>query len=243
MAAADRPRGLFVTGTDTGVGKTLVGAALARLLAQRGLKVGVCKPVESGVPEPDLPGPDARLLARAAGCDAPADIIAPYRLRRPLAPDQAAHTDGIRIDTGVIEQAVARLAASHDFLLVEGAGGLMAPLTGGFLMADLARQLGLPLLIVARHDLGTINHTLLTTFAARRMELPVAGIILNRLPAHPDEAQRNAPHAIASLASAELLASLPEVAGEPIRQVEALAAHLQDSPALPWLLAAIGLPL
>ncbi|TYP00339.1 dethiobiotin synthase [Geothermobacter ehrlichii] len=240
MAAADRPRGLFVTGTDTGVGKTLVGAALARLLAQRGLKVGVCKPVESGVADPSLPGPDARLLGQAAGCDAPAEIVAPYRLRKPLAPDQAARAEGVRLDLAVIERAAAQLAGSCDFLIVEGAGGLMAPLTGGFLMADLARQLGLPLLIVARHDLGTINHTLLTTFAARQMELPVAGIILNRLPEHPDEAQRNAPHAIASLASADLLASLPEVFGEPMQQVEELANHLQHSPTLPWLLAAIG---
>lgn len=242
---AEQPalRGVFVTGTDTGVGKTLVAAALARFLAARGLHVGVMKPAETGVEDPSRLGPDGALLQWACGSSEPADRITPYRLRRPLAPSQAARHDGVYIDPEHLRQVAADLAARHDFLIVEGAGGLMVPLHGGYLMADFAGALGLPLLVVARPALGTINHTLLTVFAARGMELPLAGIIINNMPEHPDGAEAEAPHALASLASADLLAVLPHVSGSPEEQVLQLAGHLADSTSLPWLCTALGLDL
>jgi dethiobiotin synthetase len=110
-------------------------------------------------------------------------------------------------------------------------------------MADLVRQLNLPLLVVARPALGTINHTLLTVFAARAMELPLAGIILNRMPAAPDLAAAEAPHQLASLASADLLAVLPEVAGAPEVQIERLSEIIAGLPTLPWLLKSLGITL
>ncbi len=243
--AAEQPalRGVFVTGTDTGVGKTLVAAALARFLTARGLKVGVMKPAETGVEDPSLLGDDGALLKWAAGSCEPADRITPYRLRRPLAPSLAARHDGVRIDLEHLRQVAADLAVTHDFLIVEGAGGLMVPLNGGFLMADFAAALGLPLLVVARPSLGTINHTLLTVFAARGMELPLAGVIINNMPEQPDGAEAEAPHALASLASADLLGVLPHVAGSPEEQVEQLARHLAESPTLPWMCTALGLDL
>jgi len=132
------------------------------------------------------------------------------------------------------------LMESHEFLLVEGAGGLMVPVSGGFLVADLARQLALPLLIVCRPSLGTINHTLLTVHAARTLDLPVAGFIVNGMPEKPGVAEEEAPHALASLASADILGVLPQVAGSDEEKVEALATALGRMPTLPWLLHILG---
>lgn len=240
LAAAER-RGIFITGTDTGVGKTLVAAGLARFLAERGVRVGVCKPVESGVANPADLGPDAGLLKWAAGSSETDDLISPYRLSAPLSPDQAAKLENCRIDFNKIAEAVDSTAEKCDFMIIEGAGGLMAPLAGGLLVADLVKQLGFPLLVVARTELGTINHTLLTTFAARTMEIPTTGIILSGMPETPDQAQQNAPHALASLASCGVLASLPAVDGSEQQKVQSLAQILATSPTLPWLLSALNL--
>ncbi len=203
-------RGIFITGTDTGVGKTIVAATLARLLKMRGVNVGVMKPVTSGCREEDgrLVSDDALLLCQAAGTSC-TDDVAPYLLREPVAPAEAAKRDGIVIDFGRIREAFERLAASHDYVIVEGAGGLMVPLAGGLLVADLARQLDLPLLVVARPNLGTINHTVLTCFAAGQMELRVAGVMVNNYPASPGLAERSAPHHIGSLCGAPVLGVWP----------------------------------
>ncbi|MDT8440959.1 MAG: dethiobiotin synthase [Desulfuromonadales bacterium] len=232
---------LFVTGTDTGVGKTIVAAALARFCSDRGLAVGVMKPVETGVDDPAQPGADARLLrwaARATDADA---LLAPYRLSQPIAPDQAARADGVCIDPALIAARLTELSQGKDLLLVEGAGGLMVPLRGGYLIADLIRDLELPVLLVTHPRLGTINHTLLTTFAARGMHLDLAGLIINRMPDQPGLAEKEAPHSLAALASADLLAVLPEASGNSEQQVAALAEELRQIPTLPWLLNALGI--
>lgn len=204
-------RGIFVTGTDTGVGKTIVAATLARLLRMNGVKVGVMKPVTSGCREDDgqLVSDDALLLCQAAGVPFTEDI-APYRLREALAPAEAAKCDGVRIDLSVIKASFDRLVSSYDYVIVEGAGGLMVPLSGGLLIADLARELGLPLLVVARPGLGTINHTVLTCFAAQQMGLGVAGVIINGMPEYPDLAEKSAPHHIGSLCGAPVLGIWPQ---------------------------------
>lgn len=204
-------KGIFVTGTDTGVGKTLVAATLARLLRIKGVSVGVMKPVTSGCREEDgrLVSDDALLLCHGAGIP-PTDDIAPYCLREPLAPADAARIDGVGIDFSVIGAAFLRLADLYDYVIVEGAGGLMVPLSGGLLTADLARDLGLPLLVVARPELGTINHTVLTCFAARQMDLEVAGVIVNGMPGRPGLAEQCAPHQIGSLCGAPVLGIWPQ---------------------------------
>ncbi len=242
MAAIERGkvRGLFVTGTDTGVGKTAVTAALALFLRSRGLRVAAVKPVETGVEDPSGLGRDGRLLRWAAGSDAATERISPFRLRAPLAPAVAAEEEGVRIDPVTLTRDVLSEAQGCDYLLVEGAGGLMVPLRGGYLMADLARDLGLPLLVVARTGLGTINHTLLTVFAARTLELPLAGFLLNGMPAEPDAASACAPHTLASLASADLLGVLPWIEGDEQARAEALAREITRLPTLPWLEQALG---
>lgn len=243
MAAERQGRGLFVTGTDTGVGKTLVAAALARFCRHRGLRVGVMKPCETGVADLRQPGADASLLRWAAGSVDGDELLAPYRWTPPLAPAAAAEETGLQVDPGRIVDCYTKISAGKDLVIVEGAGGLMVPLRGGYLVADLIRQLGIPLLVVARPTLGTINHTLLTVFAARGMELAVAGVMINRMPAHPDAAAAKAPHHLASLASADLLGVLPEVSGSPQAQIEQLSAVIATLTTLPWLIAAMGITL
>ncbi|MDD2582389.1 MAG: dethiobiotin synthase [Desulfuromonadaceae bacterium] len=203
--------GIFVTGTDTGVGKTIVAATLARLLRMNGVRVGVMKPVTSGCREENgkLLSDDALLLCQAAGIPYSEDVV-PYRLRDPLAPAEAAKTEGVRIDFSHIKEVYQRLAASYDYVIVEGAGGLMVPLSGGLLIADLAREIGLPLLVVARPGLGTINHTVLTCFAAQQMGLDVAGVIVNGMPDNPGPAEKSAPHHIGSLCGAPVLGIWPQ---------------------------------
>jgi dethiobiotin synthetase len=243
MSAERHGPGLFVTGTDTGVGKTLVAAGLARFFSRCGLTIGVMKPCETGVADVAQPGEDARLLRWAAGsCDGD-ELVAPYRLQAPVAPAAAAAQAGMIIEPQHISACFDKVSTGKDLVIVEGAGGLMVPLRGGFLIADLVRQLNVQLLVVARPTLGTINHTLLTVFAARAMELPLAGFIINRMPADPDLAAAEAPHQLASLASADLLGVLPEVTGTPEEQIEQLSAVIAGLPTLPWLLKALDITL
>jgi dethiobiotin synthetase len=161
-------RGYFVSATDTGVGKTFVTAALAAVLRARGRDVAVFKPVQSGALADD-PAGDAALLG--------ADCV--YAFQAPLAPLVAAEREGRTIELDPIVERARELAASHELLLVEGVGGLLVPLAPALDVADLAAALGLPLLIVARAGLGTVNHALLTIAAAQARGLPVAGVVLN----------------------------------------------------------------
>lgn len=186
--------GVFITGTDTGVGKTRVGAALAHLLTGRGLRVRPRKPVESGCPT----GPggllpqDASVLREAASGAEPLERICPYRLRAPLSPERAAEVEGVTLDLGRLHAACLADVRDDDFLLVEGAGGFYSPLARGALNADLAGGLGLPVLVVAADRLGTLNHTLLTVEAVRMRGLPLAGLVLNQPAPQPDPKMDNA---------------------------------------------------
>ncbi|HML96084.1 MAG TPA: dethiobiotin synthase [Thermodesulfobacteriota bacterium] len=202
------PKGIFVTGTDTGVGKTVITAALALSLKGSGLDVGVMKPLQSGS---SLPGmTDIEFLRAALGEKehSPDDCI--YNFEAPLSPAAAARLSGERIDPGRIKSAYERLASSRDVVLVEGAGGLLVPVTDGYLMADLARDLSLPLLVVARPGLGTINHTALTIECARGRGLTVLGFVINSFPASPGAAERLNPRAVSEQTGAPLLGVYPE---------------------------------
>lgn len=234
--------GIFITGTDTGVGKTVVSTALAILLRQRGIRVGVMKPVTSGCIERDgrLVSEDAEVLAAGAGIEV-SDEVAPYLLREPVAPSAAAEKDGVRIEFSRILAAYHRLADSYDFIIVEGAGGLMVPLAGGLLVADLVKLLALPLLVVARPDLGTVNHTLLTCFTARQLDLEVRGVVVNGFPEFPGLAEATAPHMIDSLSGAPLLGRLPDVeADSPLEAAQGLALWMSGQPSTRILLREIG---
>jgi len=235
-------RGIFVTGTDTGVGKTIVAAALARLLRQKGINVGVLKPVTSGCREEQgrLVSDDALLLCQAAGLLCCADN-APYLLREPLAPAEAAKIDGVRVDAGRIKEAYDRLAARHDVVVVEGAGGLMVPLAEQVLTTDLIKLLDLPMLVVSRPNLGTVNHTLLTCFSAQQLGLNVAGVVVNNFPEIPDLAEQGAPRQIEALSGVPLLGVWPHRnEQDQFAAVEMLAGWLNEQPGTNAMLQKLG---
>jgi dethiobiotin synthetase len=194
-------RGVFVTGTGTGVGKTFVGAALAALLKERGLDVGVMKPAETGVTDPEAPrySDDADRLVEAAGVDDTPDLVVPYRLREPLAPAIAAELEGRKISSEVVLSAYVELRRRHEFLIVEGAGGIAVPFNDELDMADLAHTLDLPILVVSPTGLGAINGSVLTVEYARARDLKILGILLNLRQRVPDVAGRTNPRVIARL--------------------------------------------
>jgi dethiobiotin synthetase len=203
-------RGLFVTGTDTGVGKTEVSCAIVAEARAAGLDLAAMKPAESGL-GPGAPSDSERLRAAAGGADDPA-LVCPYRFAAPLAPAVAARLEGAEVRLEVILGAARALLARHAALLVEGAGGLLVPLTAGGTYADLAVALGLPVLVVARAGLGTVNHTALTVEALRARRLAVAGVILNRIgPADDPSVPHNAAE-IERLCGVPVLATLPHCA-------------------------------
>ena len=174
-------RALFITGTDTGVGKTAVAAGLAAWCRLHDINVGVIKPVATGG-RPlagRLVSDDAVVLKRAAGVADPWAWINPICYRQPLAPYTAARLARRPVAWPPIDRAVRALAAQHDFLLIEGIGGLEVPLTRTQTVSDLILRLGAPVLIVARAGLGTLNHTRLTVEQARRKRLRIAGVVLN----------------------------------------------------------------
>lgn len=275
----NRAKGLFITGTDTGVGKTRVTAVLTVALARRGLRVGVMKPVETGcvgrepgcvgregfyapppscveregssalppdhlsqsssagthvtghgtegrktppydlvgsggsIPDvslaPSLLAQDSLLLRQISGCTAPPEIVTPYMFREPLAPAIAAQHEGREIDLDHIAHCYEKLAAEHDIVLVEGAGGLLVPLTREENFLDLAARLDLPILVVARNILGTINHTALTvTVALQACRVP--GIVLNTPTAEvQDASQASNAEALQLWGRAPLLGQIP----------------------------------
>jgi len=178
-------RGLFVTGTDTEVGKSVVAAALTAALAARGVAVGAFKPAVTGLDdEPEGGKPhDHELLAACAGMTA-ADV-APYRFGPAVSPHLAAELAGVSIDPTVLVE-TARANGEGRTLIAEGVGGLLVPLTvSGTLVLDLVAELGLPLIVVARPGLGTINHTLLTLRVARAAGIEVRGVVMTPWPQHP----------------------------------------------------------
>jgi dethiobiotin synthetase len=184
-----RTPGLFITGTDTGVGKTYVACLIARTLRARGLRVGVYKPAASGCRrEGDtLVSDDALALWQAAGQPGELQRVCPQRFAAPLAPHLAARAEGREVDELLLVDGLAYWQVQSDIVLVEGAGGFMSPLSEDQYVADLALELGFPLVVVTRNALGTIHQTLCTLIAAAGfITLPIAGVVLNR-PNPPDD--------------------------------------------------------
>ena len=194
------PRGVFVTGTDTEVGKSHVAAAIARTLAARGERVSVFKPVVTGLDElaPDQ-APDHELLRAAAGSAQGAEEVAPYRFGPAASPHLAAALAGAEISPERLRAAMRAAAGAGDRLVCEGVGGLMVPLTESYLVRDLARDARLPLVIAARPGLGTINHTLLTLEAACAGGLRVSAVVLTPWPDEPSALERSNRATIARL--------------------------------------------
>jgi dethiobiotin synthetase len=214
---AKTPHGLFVTGTDTGVGKTDVAAAIVAALRSRGQSVRPLKPLITGLDDPPDPvwPRDHELLATAAGLDPGEVNLVGYGPA--VSPHLAAEMSGEPIRPDELEQAVLGSPRDGELLVVEGVGGLLVPIAPGYDVRDLASALGLPLVVVARPGLGTISHTLLTLEAARRAGLRVAGVVLNPWAAEPDAIERSNRETIERLGDvgvavlAHIAAPTPEV--------------------------------
>jgi dethiobiotin synthetase len=183
--ATSTTAGIFVTGTDTDVGKTYVGCCIARALVAAGYRVGVYKPAASGCSWRDgqLVADDAERLWHAAGRPGELEHVCPQRFAAPLAPSVAARQEGRRVDERLLRSGLGVWLDNSDIVLVEGVGGLMSPVSDEDYVADLAFEFGFPMLVVAANVLGVINHTLQTliTAATFREGIDVAGIVLNDL--------------------------------------------------------------
>jgi dethiobiotin synthetase len=213
-------RGLFVTGTDTGVGKSVVAAALCAALAAEGRRVAAFKPVVTGLDDPpgDWP-PDHELLASVTGQEP--DRVAPHRFGPAVSPHLAAELDGAVLEPADLLASARRAGAWADAVICEGVGGLMVPLTPGYLVRDLAVDLGLPLIVAARPGLGTINHTLLTVEAARAAGLRPLAVVMTPWPERPGAIERSNRETVERLAGVEVAGlrpctpdSLAEAGGE-----------------------------
>ncbi|HKF79795.1 MAG TPA: dethiobiotin synthase [Thermoleophilaceae bacterium] len=220
-------RGVFVTGTDTGVGKSVVAGAVCAALARRGEAVAAFKPVVTGLEEETGAWPpDHELLAATTG--QPPEEVAPYRFGPAVSPHYAAELAGEQVEPGDLLDA-ARLAGERaDALVCEGVGGLLVPLTPGYLVRDLALDLRLPVVIAARTGLGTINHTLLTVEAAKRAGLSVRAVVMTPWSHEPE------PIEASNRATVERLGQVP-VSGLPSTDPESLAAAGAELTLDDWL--------
>ncbi len=207
----DLPKAVFVTGTDTGVGKTAVTAALAALLWEKGLLTGVIKPFQTGT-ELDGLG-DAEFIYGFLGRDCVLSEVSPCRLRAPLSPYRAASIEGVKIPLGDIIEHTRDYISRNDVTLIEGAGGLCVPITESYMMVDLAVDLGAPVVVVARPGLGTLNHTALSLEYARQKGARVLGVVINDFPESEDIASATNPAVLREVFSVNILGVLPHFPG------------------------------
>ena len=220
-------KGVFITGTGTGVGKTVVCGLLAGFLRARGMRVTTQKWVETGVTDGSS---DIDVHRRLMGDPGPAPEPpradrCPYRFPLPASPHLAAARDGRRVDPAVIEAAYRRLAETHDVVLVEGAGGFLVPLSEELLTGDLVARIGLPVLVVAGNRLGGVNDALLTVEAVRRRGVPLWGLVFNRLSGEGDgaaEVLADNPRIVAKITQAPVLGEVPFLS-DPARGADAFA--------------------
>jgi len=221
-------KGFFVTGTSTGVGKTMVCGLLAAFLRSQGVDAVTQKWVQTGTDKWPI---DLAMHRRIMGLpesvpEGMLEDLCPYRFAFPSSPHLAAEREGRGIAASVIEEAYRRLEASHEIVLVEGVGGFLVPLTKDLLTCDLVVRLGLPVLVVVANRLGCVNHALLTVEAIRRRELPLVGLIFNRVPGgsvwSPEEVLADNVRIVGEISGAPVLGEVPYLA-DPVRSAEAFA--------------------
>lgn len=215
-------KGIFITGTDTGVGKTVVAGALAIALKSMGYRVGVMKPIETGckkesrggVTPPLLIPSDAIFLKDSAGMKDDLSLINPYRFEKPLSPAVAADLEGVKIEKSLIFKAYKTLKKRYEIMIIEGAGGILVPVYKDYLFLDLIRDMGIPILVIARAGLGTINHTLLTVRCAQDYGIQIIGFIMNHTRSEkPDLSEETNPLVIKRLSGVPFLGILPFISG------------------------------
>lgn len=201
----------FITGTDTDIGKTIITAGIACILKQQGYKTAVYKPVQSGAQKTKdgLISPDLEFVKKIS---TNITLKSTYNLEAPIAPSVAAEIEKVEILPEKILKDFKSLKRDHNFVIVEGAGGILVPIYKNFLIRDLIKLLDLPLIIVSRPSLGTINHTLLTIEAAKAKNIEILGIIISNYPEHTkDIAIKTAPKVITEIGGVEILGIIPHI--------------------------------
>ena len=217
-------QGFFITGTDTGVGKTIIAAALVRVARHLGFSAVGMKPIETGCTKAGssrqhaghrdntLIPQDGKLLRKISGTDESLDLIAPVRFEHPLAPMPASEMEGISVDIAKIRDAFSTLVSRYSVVIIEGIGGILVPITKDYSVLDLAKDFSLPVIVVARPGLGTINHTLLTVRCALKERIPVAGVIVNySLPAERTLAEQTNPQVLAQICPVPVVGIFPHM--------------------------------
>jgi len=210
-------KGFFITGTDTGVGKTIISAALIKAIQTLGLKSCGMKPIETGCKQTEnrkgtdsLIPSDGAFLREITGTDESIDLITPVRFENPLAPLPASEIEDKPIDLDKIKTAYRELSSRYDVIIVEGIGGLLVPIKREYFVIDLAKDFGFPIIVVSKPGLGTINHTMLTVNYAIKEGLDVAGIIINYTrPPEKTLAEVTNPDIIRQISSVPLLGVFP----------------------------------
>lgn len=226
----DRPKGIYLIGTEPGVGCSLIAAALAKILTATNIHLGVMVPIETGVNDKTQLGRRATVLKIASGSSLSPDKISPYRFSANADPIVAASLENQNIDIHGLIQAGNEIIESHDFSVFVGSGGLMAPVAGGWLQSDLISGLKLPLIIVEGTQRLTADKILMTLFAAANFELEVAGYLLNMMPQSPSDEEEKLPHSLAMLTGAELLGVLKKASGNRLEIISDLADQITILP-------------
>jgi dethiobiotin synthetase len=201
-------KGIFVTGTDTGVGKTIISSGLAAVLKDYMVDVGVFKPMISGISRQDSES-DTSILKRMSATPLSLEEISPFHYKEPLAPYAAQQLEGTSVQITEVLAYWEKIKERHDFFIVEGAGGISVPLGENFLVSHLITALELPIIIVARPHLGTVNHTFLTVQYAKELGLDVLGVVINGMSDRPSLAERTNPKLIEELCEVPILGVIP----------------------------------
>ncbi len=234
MAHAAAAKGIFITATDTGVGKTMVAGAIARHLVEKGIDCGVMKPIESGCHNEKgrLIPSDGSYLKAAARSEDPIDLISPYRFETPLSPYALTIQENVEaLDLKKIAEKYQGLAEKHRFMIVEGMGGLIVPLTAEEALIDLIRLLKLPVLLVARSGLGTLNHTLLSLRYGQSLGLTFLGVVLNRSSSRPEPSEETNSMILSERCTVPVVGPLPyfKPSGNGEKQIEQSAQVIAQS--------------
>jgi len=200
----------FITGTDTGIGKTAITAGLAGSMRKLGVNVGVMKPIATGIPQKTgFKSSDVAILADASGTKDSEDLINPVFLPIPTSPYDATKLLSLPVDMPLILTKFTKLLSTHDILLVEGIGGVMTPITKNFFVADMIKAMGVETIIVTRATLGTLNHTMMTYKMCKDYDIKVKGLVINNFDEKGTAAEKNAPVTLHEITGLDILGVVP----------------------------------
>ena len=218
----------FITGTDTGVGKTSITAALAACIKKLGVDVGVMKPIATGIPQKSgFKSSDASVLSQACGVDDSEDLVNPVFMPLPASPYDVSKILDLKFDREIIFEKFEKLKNKHEMLLVEGIGGIMTPISRDYFVADMIKDMGLETIIVTRSTLGTLNHTMMTVKTCHDYKIPIKGIIVNNYDEKGGMTEKNSPSTIYEITNVPILGTLPFV--RDYQNLEMMMSHVEKN--------------